>query len=454
MKIVKALGDAFRKGADLQVYGPGGSTRSTRMQRLLQPGSRFDYASEAGQLYDNGVVLPAINWKAGAVGEAELVIQEFDQTAGKWIRSVKGPDSTNVARALSAFERPNDYYDLQAMLNGVQLSWDVRGNAYLFKRRDNIGRIIGFYWIPHTQIRPLADTDNPGGTKLVTRYEYIPLNGSLQYLAPEDVIHIRYGIDPKDPASGLSPLAAELRDICADNEVSNWLAALLRNGGTPGAILSPKATDTDPPTPEQRSTLESLWNSFVGDKRGQALAMPLAVDVVNPSWSPEQLELAPLRDMGMVRIMAALGLDPMVLGFSAEKQTFANKDQAIDDAGKRTILPTIGRWAKAFSQSTLRDFQLDPAKYRFWWDTSTVSWLVDDVDALHTRVRADFQSNIIDLYTAEGLLGMEQDEKHKGVYAWMLTSSPAPVAGAKGKEEAKHLDRVRRTIAHMKEAGL
>lgn len=448
MKIAKALGAAFRKGADLQVFGQGGSRRSTRLQRLIQPGSRFDYAAEAGQLYDNGVVLPAINWKANAIAEAELVVQEYDAAGQRWVRSSeRGDEGGNVRRLLRAFDAPNDFYDGMTLWHGVQLSWDVRGNAYLFKRRDSIGRVVGFFWIPHTQIRPLADVNNPNGTRLVTRYEYTPLNGAIQYLAVEDVVHLRYGIDPRDPSSGLSPLAAELRDVCADNEVANWLAAILRQGGTPGALLVPKTDEWNDPTPEQRSTLESLWNSFVGDRRGQALAMPMPLDVVTPTWSPSQMDLAPLRDMGMVRIMAALGLDPMVLGFSAEKQTFANKEQAVDDAGKRTILPTVRKWARQSGQATLRDFQLDPARYRLAWDVANVSWLVDDVDARHTRVRADFLANLIDLYTAKEQIGLGAQEGDHGVYAWML--SPAAGGG-----EVKHLERLRRSHLALKQMGL
>lgn len=413
MKALESILQAFRKGADLTIFGPGGSRRSTRTQRMMLSGSRFDYSTEAGPLYDNSVVLPAINWKANAIGEAELIIETRDTAKKQWVQA---PDSALLSSILAAFNTPNDFYDGLTMWQGVQLSWDTRGNSYLYIRRDNIGRPCGFFWIPHFQIRPLADINNPDGTKLVTRYEYIPFNGGIQYLPVEDVIQFRFGIDPRDPSSGLSPLAATLRDVCADNDVTNWLSSIVRQGGTPGVIISPKPGLEEEFTPDTAKMVAELWGSYVHDKRGMPFTSPYPIDVTIPSWSPKQMELGALRDIPMVRIMAALGLDPMVLGFSAEKQTFANKEQAIDDAGKRTILPTMRRWAMQAGQKILPQFGLKTTDYRLNWNVAGVSWLSDDVDALHTRVCGDYIAGIIDRFTAKEMLGLGPQDSDKGVY--------------------------------------
>lgn len=434
MSLLKTFGDAFRKGADLQIYGAGGSRRSTRTQRLALSGSNFDYASEAGPLYDNGVVLPAINWKAGAIGEATLRVRQFDASKQTWdYANERGA----VADLLSAFRNPNDYYDGLTMWQGVQLSWDTRGNSYLYIRKGNSGRPVGFYWIPHFNIRPLADVDNADGTKLVTRYEYTPFNGPMQYKRLDEILQFRHGIDPRDPASGLSPLAAELRDICLDNEVSTWLASVVRNGATPGAIISPDASvGPTEYTLKQKNDLADLWDTFTADKRGKAFFSPLPIDVTIPTWSPQQMELGALRDVPMVRIMAALGLDPMVLGFSSEKQTFANKEQAIDDAGKRTVLPTMRRWANQASHKILPMFNLDPAIYQLWWDTTGVSWLVDDVLAKNKSVREDYKAGVIDRFTAKTESGRPTDDEDKGVYA-SAASAIDPIDSEDAADAAK-----------------
>lgn len=390
----------------MPIYGPGGTYRSSRVQRILLSGSDYDYASEAGPLYDNGVVLPAINWKANATSEAELMLEE--RTAVGWTRVA----DHEVLRALQS---PNEYYDGDAMWRGVQLSWDVRGQAFLIKRRDRLGRVAGFYWCPHFQMRPMANKGNDSGAKLVTHYEYTPFGGSPQDLDVRDVAHLRYGIDPRDPSSGLSPLAATLREVCSDNEASTWLAALLRQGATPGAILVPRV-DAQAPTAEQRKRLKDLWNSFVRDRRGEAFMAPLPLDVVTPTFSPQQMEIGKLREVPTARICAALGLDPMVLGLPSENKTYRNYEQAADAAGKRTILPTLRSWAAQLGRQVLMDFGLDPARYRLRWDTRGVSWLQDEADALHARVREDFRCGLIDRGMAKLQIGLEPSEEDQGRY--------------------------------------
>src|SRR5690348_11199991 len=114
--------DIFRRGASAPVYGPGGAFRSSRIQRMPLSGADYDYVAEAGPLYDNGVVLPAINWKANAIAEAELIVQE--RRDGRWARAAHHD-------VLRAFETPNEYYDGPTLWHAVQLSWDVRGQAFL-----------------------------------------------------------------------------------------------------------------------------------------------------------------------------------------------------------------------------------------------------------------------------------------------------------------------------------
>ena len=441
-----------------RLFGAGASAWSSYMQRMNAAGSNFDYASEAGKIYDNGVVLPAINWKANAISECRLIVQKrkADDT---WEDAGQLPAAKDAVRCIA---NPNDYYDDSALWRGLQLSWDVRGNGYWLKRRDNLNRLIGFYWVPHMQIRPMMNRDNEAGTKLVTHYMYKPYQGSEQPMDIEDVVHVRYGVDPLDPKCGLSPLAAEFRDICADNEVSTWLAALLRNGATPGVMFIPKpgATGTvQAPTPGQKSALKELWDSFRRDKRGEAMMVPMPVDVVMPAFNPQQMELGKLRDIPTARICAALGGDPMVFGLPSDQKTYSNLEEATDACGKRTILPAIKDWAKQIGRQVLPEFGMDPLEYRFWWDVSDVSWLQDEVDELHTRWREDFKVGGIDRWTFKEKIGVAPDPGDKDVYTTdfkepALVASDIPPAPDPKKKALKAIsDRARARRVELERAA-
>lgn len=425
MNLLKLAGKSLSNGGGggVRLWGSGSVGRASSLTRLILGGTRFDYAQEAGKIYDNSVVLTCIQWKANAISECELIIQQ--RTPKGW----KQTDSVAARSAIRAIVRPNDYYTGGALMKGAVLSWDVRGQWFALKRRDKIGRMMGLYWIPHPQMVPSSDVDNEDGTKLITNYYYTPKGFGPMSMDPKEVIHVRNGIDPEDPRCGLSPLAAALRDVCTENEAANWLASVLRNGGAPSVWLSPKAgKDLPPPTPDQWQRLKAYVNEFVQDKRGEAAAFPIPVDLVRPSFSPAELELGVIREIPTSRICAAEGIDPMVLGLPSQSKTYSNLEEARDSAGKQTILPMLAEWASQLGNQVLPEFGLDPDQYRFWWDTSNVSWLQDETDALHDRLRKNWEAGAYDLARYKELLGEVPLPADRGVTYFSMVAVSRPVA--------------------------
>lgn len=425
MNLLKLAGKSLSEGGGggVRLWGSGQVGRSSAFTRLLLGGTQFDYAEAAGKVYDNSVVLTCIQWKANAISECELIIQQ--RTPKGW----KQTDSVAARSAAATINRPNEYYTGGALLKGAVLSWDVRGQWFALKRRDRIGRMMGLYWIPHPQIVPSSDVDNDEGKKLITNYYYTPKGFGPISVDPREVIHVRNGIDPEDPRCGLSPLAAALRDVCTENEAANWLASVLRNGGAPSVWLSPKAgKDTPPPTPDQWQRLKAYVNEFTQDKRGEAAAMPIPVDLIRPSFSPAELDLGAIREIPTSRICAAEGIDPMVLGLPSQSKTYSNLEEARDAAGKQTILPMLAEWSDQLSWQVLPEFGLDPAQYRFWWDTTHVSWLQDETDSLHERLRKNWEAGAYDLARYKELLGETPLPIDRGVTYFMMQGAAQPAA--------------------------
>ncbi len=444
--------EAIRKGAEPSIWGSRpGPTGGNWMPRVWQPGSRLDYQSEAGDLWLNGVVMMALRFKACAISEMRPCAQEWSDRDAKWIESV---DPTAV-EWLGRFVEPNDDYDWSVMMGSVLLSDDTSGQGYLIKRTDNLNRPRGGYrYEPHFLMEP----DSDDVKKLITKYWYGAPGGTREPLAVKDVVHIRQSfINPRERRLGLTPLAAVLRDVCADNELTNWLASILRNGAVPSHMVIPKGDDSGQMAAlweSNKGSIKDLFKSFIKDARGEILTAPSPMEVVKLMWSPAELEIATLQQGPSARICGAMGTDPMVLGLPSPNKTYSNFAEAVDACGKLTILPTVRRWMSQFSKQTAPDFGLDPKRFRIWLATDTVSWLQDETNELHERVRADFVANLIDLYRAKELIGEKPDEKDRGVYSWELKPAPVVTPGQKPKEEAKHLDRVRRSAEALKEMGL
>ena len=109
------------------------------------------------------------------------------------------------------------------------------GNGYIYKVRDRLNRVCELWWIPHFRILPTWPAD---GSEYIDGYR-VWLDTAVYHLPPEDVIHIRDGIDPRNERLGLSAVRANLREVCTVNNESGYTAALLKNSGVPGVAFVP-----------------------------------------------------------------------------------------------------------------------------------------------------------------------------------------------------------------------
>lgn len=420
MKLLKYAGLALvdqRRGLPFSTNGRWGS----RWGGIFGNNSRLDWARLAGGVYDNSVVLPAISWKWRAASATDLIIEQ--ETPDGWRRV----SDTRATAMLQVFRKPNEYYDWRAILFGLQLSWDTRGNAYLFKIRSATDKVVGFYWLPPDRVEVYSDWDNADGTKLITHYVYKPYGGHDVKILPRDMVHFRHGIDPKDERLGLSPVYSSLRDVVTENEAATWMANVITNMGMPSAIVMPKTMGDDEPDAGQLQLFADKMQEFTVDMRGKLLPFPIPVEFVSPSWKPSDLELVKQRADITGRICAALGVDAMVLGLPSENKTYSNLAEATDAAGKQTILPQLDAWAETLTNSVLHE-DVRNRGFRLRFSTERVFWLADETDAIHTRNREDFKAGAIDLYRVKELNGEKPEPRDKGVTYFDLQARAREIA--------------------------
>jgi hypothetical protein len=252
----------------------------------------------------------------------------------------------------------------------------------------------------------------------------------------DDVLMVRNGIDPKDTRCGLSPLYAQLREVSSDNEASNWLASLLRNGAMPSAFLNPKVPPASgqAPTSDQMRGVRDLVNESIRDARGQAVLIPMPMDITPATFNPKDMELGKIRAMPTDRLCAALGGDPMAFGLPSESKTYSNLGEAMDALGNLTILPTLKDWAAQWSEKMLPMFGLDPEIYRYWWDTSDVTWLSDDKYDRDENTRENWMAGGLDLFRFKEEIGETPEKSDKGVNYFTMQAAAQPMPEAPKKQ--------------------
>ncbi|MDF1778748.1 MAG: phage portal protein [Rhizobiaceae bacterium] len=388
--------------------------------------TRFDYAREVGDGLDSSVVMAPVQFVQRSFPEARLRVV---RAMGDGIREeVEGHAMTALIR------RPNPHYGDVHLWAATLLSYLIDGNAYWLKVRNGAGKPTELWWVPHWAIEPKWPADGSG---FITHYDYKPGGNVTVPLAFEDVVHFRHGVNPRNQRKGLSPLHGVIREIFMDLEASNFTAALLKNMGVPGVVISPDGAAQ--PSPDDVKSVKAWFKqAFGGDNRGEPLVMGAATKVEQYGFNPQQMDMSSARDVAEERVCAALGIPAAVVGFGAGLQTAkvgATMTEMRKLAWTNGILPVTATFADEINRSLLPDFSRRPAGRSALKDTgeevefdvSDVQALQDELDKLFSRYNVGVAGGWVKVAEAREAVGLDVDPSHD---IYLRTFSQIEVPGA------------------------
>lgn len=342
------------------------------------------YLTDVGDGSGNGLVQAGISFITNGFLEAPVRVRE---KAGEDLKVISDHPMTEF------IARPNPFYSGALLWMPTIANWLADGNGYWLITEMTIdGRPISGYFVPSWLIEPKAPAD---GSVFLDHYEYKP-NGRLIKLDPQQIVHYRYGLDPHNPLKGCSPLKYIMREIYSDEEAARFTAALLRNAGAHGLVLSPKGDSSISIEQANESKLDIIQKT-TGDHRGEPLVFTSATELQEFGFSPEQMNLASLREIPESRVAAALGIPSAVLGFlSGMKQTAvgATLSELRELAYESGVIPKMRLIAEELNTQLLAHYTDDTSRFVTDFDQSDVRVLQEDADKLHARLRADVQAGV------------------------------------------------------------
>lgn len=262
-----------------------------------------EIAKEIGDGTSSDIVATPIRWLQRAFREAPIVVTVDGEIS-------EGHELTKL------IQKPNAFYSSDHLWAGTLWSLCTAGNAYWLKVKNANGAVKELWWVPDQLIEPKWPDD---GKVFIEHYEY-SVGGEQIKLEPTDVIHFRDGVDPQNMRKGLSPLRGLLREIWTDNEAAVFTAALMRNGGVPGLVISPDEVGVTITQAEAEHAKEFFQTEVTRERRGKPIVMSGKTKVEQFGFSPQQMDLSPLRDVSEERVTAALGVPAAVVGFGAGLQ--------------------------------------------------------------------------------------------------------------------------------------
>jgi HK97 family phage portal protein len=370
---------------------------------------------------DANVVMAPVLWIMRTFTEATVRVQDItEEDRPEWIK--RHP----VERLM---RKPNNWYNGDALWQATVLSYTLNGNAYWQKIRNSVGQVIQLWYRPHWCMKPHAPQD---GSAFIDYYDYDTGRG-IERLNVRDVVHFRFGLDPRDPRYGFSPLRTLLREVFTDQEAARFSMRILENMGIPGVVVSPTLNPTGASFAPERSEVEALKDYidtvFTGTGRGKALVFGEPTTIQQFGFDPAKLTLAELRDGVEERVCAVLGLPASVVGFGSgmdQTKIGAVMEQHVKLAWRQCLFPMHRGLGRQLDDQLLSDFTPDyEDREQVAFDVSKAVSLQENTTELSARVCNEVKAGLLRVDHAQAMMGYEVDET-QAIYLRPLTVMPVP----------------------------
>jgi phage portal protein BeeE len=346
----------------------------------------------------SSVITSALCWVMKAFPEAPVVVEKFEDEQWK---------VTHKHALTKLLRTPNPFYGGRVLWMATAMDFCF-GEAFWLKVRNGADEVVELWWVPRALMVPRwDDLASPG--VFVTHYEYT-VAGRTITVAPRDVVHFRFGMDPANTRRGFSPLASVMRDVYIDDQASNFTAAILKNLGIIGVVFSPKAGMI--PKDQAERLKETFQRNQTGEKRAQAMVVTGPMDVELMHYNLQGFDVGPLRDISEERVCAALSIQPAVVGFGTglqQTKVGATMKEVVKLSWEQGIEPNQAICADEMDRSLLPEFQGNTALFRTRFDTSVVDAINESKSEKTDRVTKLTGANIITIAQAQRELGYPVD---------------------------------------------
>lgn len=398
--------DTYRGGADIQ-FGPDG-IRAADWSGVNDPARLERAYRSCATAYACSTLL------ADAVAESPLRL--YQNVDGEPVEV-----ETHIARTVLA--NPNPYMAEAEFMSLVVMQMGLFGYSAIEKVRSAAGLPVQLWPLRPDWLRREKAYD--GSTRWVLRVN----NREPRVIADEDIILIPYRHDERMERVGVSPLHIINREVGIDVALTDLLKVFLDAGGIP-----PWAVEIPEANPDQAEVdlFREKWRQTYGGKQAYAqigiLHGGMKIHKVGDSigdmaWS-ELRSGVELKIVQAYRVPADLVQARETL--NSGSLTTTEMDGAMTFLQRHGATPLRQRIDGAFTRAFLPDFGLD-SSYSVEFDTSAILSLQENTDALHTRIRADWESGLVTMAEARGMLGYDDLGDASQVFKTAFTTVLLPL---------------------------
>jgi HK97 family phage portal protein len=345
------------------------------VQYMMPGGALEELTALQGQR--NPIVSACIAVRALVFSEIRFSFQRY--SAGR-------PGDYYGTTALSVLERPWPSASTGDLLSRMELDVSLYGNSYWVRQGSELVRLD-----PTRVSIATADVyDNeslkPFGQRLVGYSVNDGKMGEAAFFTPDEVAHYRPLADPRHPFRGVSWLSSVLPDVTADQEMTGYKHAFLRNAATPNLVVT-----FEPGVSEEsfKKFKERMDSSHSGTGNAyKTLYLGAGADVKVVGSNLDQLSFKDVQGAGETRIAAAAGVPASILGISEGLAGSALNAGNYTATRRRFADGTMRPLWRAAAASLQTLVPPPDSGSRLWFDDRDVAFLQEDVmDAAEIKNR-------------------------------------------------------------------
>ncbi len=300
-------------------------------------------------------------------------------------------------------DMPGDGVSMGMLVQSAVTSLMLGGTGFLMGVREHDdpgspqGNFVGFRALRTSRMKIV-----PGeGPLSVERYIH-DVAGKKSHIHPFNMALLRTN-NPNNDYWGQSPVAVICRTLKMDSQIEIFNETTLEAGGVPDVSLESDERILEANARRIRRRWEDRFNK---GKTGGAVVLGDGLKVKPLGFSPKDMQWESMSKVTEHRILAALGVPPIMVMDLRDASVLANADTQRRMFYEVTLWPIVQIFETMFNWLLQQDIRFaGRQRARFAWEK--VDILQKDEAQLHQQAREDYESNLITLNEFREQVGLD-----------------------------------------------
>lgn len=313
--------------------------------------------------------------------------------------------------------------NFQSLIERCEWSYCFYGEVLMRRLYFPTRFLSGFQWINNNFWR--LDTDHWDGLKgfHIRAAWASDLDPDVSYLPLDDAVYF-HDMDFFEDFGGVGPVQVAYVQAATETEISATQLQFFRNMAMPGFIMQPAQNEGFRPGKEQKDEIaEYLRRMYQGAANaGRAMVMPTRWEMVKLQQDFDKLGMPALTQEARDAVIRILRV-PLEL-LEPRQSTRSSGTKFYDQKREWLIswlVPQAERYADVFTEQIAKRYN---PNWRIIPNFDRVRGLEEDIGSRTETTSKQVADSLLDLYSAQEILGIDPDDNLKGVY--IVSGVPVP----------------------------